>query len=189
MLSRPEAGGADWNEGTVGGIPSKEDPNAPRPRSGVPVGGAARESKNAPEKGTFRLGGMPAITRTRRLKNAPADLSGRDAGGSACGRIGPMVRQRVAWTGRRLPRPTGGRPCSSMCAHALVTRERKSGSERLRAGGWRNRPPCGRSRGLDTAIGVVRLHHSRRVRPVEERAAQVRNGTRENRSHEQSTTS
>jgi len=65
-------GGADWNEGTVGGIPSKEDPNAPWPRSGFPVGGAARESKTAPEKGTFRLGGMPAITRTPPNRERPA---------------------------------------------------------------------------------------------------------------------
>src|SRR5580693_3401653 len=43
-------GGADRSEGTVGGIPFKEDPNAPRPRSGAPVGGSARESKNDPEK-------------------------------------------------------------------------------------------------------------------------------------------
>ncbi len=45
-----KGGGAGRDEGTVGGIPFKEDPNAPRPRSGGPVGGAVRESENDPEK-------------------------------------------------------------------------------------------------------------------------------------------
>ncbi len=50
MLSRKKAGVAGRDEGTVGGIPFKEDPNAPRPRSGGPAGGAARESENDPAK-------------------------------------------------------------------------------------------------------------------------------------------
>ena len=50
MLSRNRAGVAGRDEGTVGGIPFKEDPNAPRPRSGGPAGGAARGSKNDPGK-------------------------------------------------------------------------------------------------------------------------------------------
>ncbi|HTO03566.1 MAG TPA: hypothetical protein VL069_07685, partial [Opitutus sp.] len=37
-------------EGTVGGIPFKEDTNAPRPRSGETAGGAARKSNNDPGK-------------------------------------------------------------------------------------------------------------------------------------------
>jgi len=46
----PKGGGAGWDEGTLGGIPFKEDPNAPCPRSGGPAGGAARESNNDPGK-------------------------------------------------------------------------------------------------------------------------------------------
>ena len=46
----PQGGGAGRDEGTVGGIPFKEDPNAPRPRSGGPAGGAARENNNDPGK-------------------------------------------------------------------------------------------------------------------------------------------
>jgi len=38
-----------WDPG-VSGEASKEDPNAPRSRSGSPVGGAARKSNNAPGK-------------------------------------------------------------------------------------------------------------------------------------------
>ena len=45
-----KGGGAGRDEGTVGGIPFKEDPNAPCPRSGGAVGGAARESENDPVK-------------------------------------------------------------------------------------------------------------------------------------------
>ena len=37
----PQGGGAVWDEGTVGGIPFKEDPNAPCPRSGGRDGGTA----------------------------------------------------------------------------------------------------------------------------------------------------
>jgi hypothetical protein len=62
-----KGGGAGWNEGTVGGIPFKEDPNALRPRSGVPVGGAARESKNAPvKKGRSTVVDLPATALTNR---------------------------------------------------------------------------------------------------------------------------
>lgn len=65
-----KGGGADRNEGPVGGIPFKEDPNAPRLRSGGPVGGAAGESKNAPGKGTFRRGGLARDCDTARYRNA-----------------------------------------------------------------------------------------------------------------------
>ena len=66
-----KGGGADRNEGTVGGIPFKEDPNAPRPRSGGPVGGAARENKNAPgKKGRSAVADLPAIAITARDWNA-----------------------------------------------------------------------------------------------------------------------
>jgi hypothetical protein len=65
-----KGGGAGWNEGTDGGIPSKEDPNALRPRSGVPVGGAARESKNAPvKKGRSAVADMAAIALTNRSRD------------------------------------------------------------------------------------------------------------------------
>ena len=45
-----KGGGAGRDEGTLGGIPFKEDPNARCPRSGGPAGGAARESNNDPGK-------------------------------------------------------------------------------------------------------------------------------------------
>ena len=46
----PQGGGAGRDEGTVGGIPFKEDPNAPCPRSGGAAGGAARDRNNDPGK-------------------------------------------------------------------------------------------------------------------------------------------
>ena len=51
MLSHPKGGGATRDEGTLWGIPFKEDSNAPRPQKRrTREGGAARESKNEPEK-------------------------------------------------------------------------------------------------------------------------------------------
>jgi hypothetical protein len=65
-----KGGGAGRNEEMVGGIPSKEDPNALRPRSGVPVGGTARESKNAPvKKGRSAAADMPATALTTRSRD------------------------------------------------------------------------------------------------------------------------
>src|SRR5699024_1591723 len=128
----------------------------------------------------------PSESRTPRLVSA--DVTRRAvawevlADGSATWLLGPGDACLIT-TGSGTP------VCVVERAHAFVTREVESGSERWSADGWLNRLSCGRSLGLDTAIGVVRLHHSRRVRPVEERAARARNGTRENHSHEQSTTS
>lgn len=50
MLSRPKAGVPAGTRGRLGGIPFKEDLNAPCPRSGGAAGGAARDRKNDPGK-------------------------------------------------------------------------------------------------------------------------------------------
>ena len=77
MLSHPKGGGATRDEGDGWGIPFKEDPNAPRPcNRRTREGGAARESKNDPEKkGRSAPGGIAeenAETGSELLGNASA---------------------------------------------------------------------------------------------------------------------
>ena len=73
MLSHPKGGGAPpGTRATVGGIPFKEDPNAPRPcNRRTREGGAARESKNDPEKkGRSAPGGIAEENAETRLGTA-----------------------------------------------------------------------------------------------------------------------
>jgi hypothetical protein len=70
LLSRPEAGEPAGDEESLGGIPFKEDPGDLCPRSGGPAGGAARESKHAPERNTSGSADMPAKTRTAQRRDA-----------------------------------------------------------------------------------------------------------------------
>jgi hypothetical protein len=61
LLSHPKGGGATRDEGTVGGIPFKEDPNAPRPcyrRPGKEVP-PERARTNQRKKDGPLAGGMP----------------------------------------------------------------------------------------------------------------------------------
>lgn len=60
MLSRPKGGGAGRDEESLGGIPFKEDPGDLCSRGDGPAGGAARESKHAPEKERTALADLPA---------------------------------------------------------------------------------------------------------------------------------
>lgn len=190
MLSRPEAGEPTGTKGRLGGFLPRRTQTRPGRAAAFRLEVPPERTRTLRRKERSALAVCPRSRAPRRIENAPPDLSGRDSAVPLRGRIWPTVRQRAAWTGRRLlTSGSGTAVLDAVRAHAFIAREGESGAERLRGGGWKNRPPCGRSRGLDTAIGVVRLHHSRRVRPVEERAARVRNGTRENRSHEQPTTS
>jgi len=74
LLSRRRAG-SRRDEGTVGGIPFKEDPNAPCPRSGGPLEGPPERAITIGKKETFRRGGIAwknadarSIERIRRLR-------------------------------------------------------------------------------------------------------------------------
>jgi len=76
--------------GRFGGIPFKEDPNASRPQKRrTREGGAARESKNEPEKKErFARGGMPeknAETCFEKMERISLPLPGSHADAAVCG--------------------------------------------------------------------------------------------------------
>lgn len=190
MLSRPEAGEPTGTKGRLGGFLPRRTQTRPGRAAAFRLEVPPERTRTLRRKEGSAVAVCPRSRAPRRIENAPTGLSDATRPCHCVGESGRRFGNVAARTVRRLlTSGSGTTGLVAVRAHAFIDREGESGSERLRSGGWTNRPPCGRSRGLDTAIGVVRLHHSRRVRPVEERAARVRNGKRENRSHEQSTTS
>jgi hypothetical protein len=107
-------GGAGRNEGTVGGIPFKEDPNVPCSRSDVPAGGTARESKDAPLKRNVPLCGCPLANTPR--NRCPSTAKAGCLGGAGRWKGAPASDRRTTRAGLEassIPDPT-----PSMVAYA-----------------------------------------------------------------------
>ena len=140
MLSHPKGGGAPGTRGRFGGIPFKEDPNAPRPQKRrTREGGAARESKNETrEKGTARSR-RNALRKTRKpasdnMKRICLPLPGspcqcryawrEDTKDGKCTVIVPLGRFRSDWSHRsHRPHEVRISPKCSLCGscRALVS--------------------------------------------------------------------
>ncbi len=108
----PQGGGTGRDEGTVGGIPFKEDLNAPCPRSGGAAGGAARESENDPGKKDVPPGRRcPGERGALAAKNAGSAAGVfRAATGSPSGSMQPgKFRNSLARSGATTCHDTAGR--------------------------------------------------------------------------------
>lgn len=89
----PQGGGADQNEGSVGGIPFKEDQNESVRAAAFRVEVPPERARTLRKKKRSALAVCPRSLASRRIRNSPADLSGRDSPVPLNGRTKPMVRQ------------------------------------------------------------------------------------------------
>lgn len=90
MLSRTEAEEPTGTKGRLGGFLPRRTQTRPGRVAAFRLEVPPERAKTLRRKERSFFGGMPAITLTRRVGNAPADLGGRD---SACRCVGESSRR------------------------------------------------------------------------------------------------